>query len=122
MSRESRRINLEKTVAVLEDRFCEDLEAALRRCAAGGSQDLFGHNELPLRSQYGKRARVWFADADALLELGNEIDEVRGKLGLPAFPPYARYIEYRKRRNAQAPGQHQLAVDFLKELDDKKGR
>ncbi|GAC1389139.1 MAG: hypothetical protein NVSMB31_04640 [Vulcanimicrobiaceae bacterium] len=75
-----------------------------------------------MRSQYGKRAKAWFADADALLELGTEIDAIREKLGLPSFPLHARYIEYRKRRGAKAPGQHQLAVEFLKELENKKGR
>jgi len=55
--------------------------------------------------------------ADPLLEQGDEIMRLRGKLGVEEeFPPFQRYLFYRKLRSSNTPGEPKLALQFLTEL------
>jgi hypothetical protein len=116
VSRAARRQKLEAQLRSLEEQFSSDLVAALRECAAG-TWGLFGQNdalavEMPLlRSAYMKTA-------EALIHDGEEIEELRRELGFnEAFNPYKRFVEFRKMRGSNVPGEPKLAVQFLMELE-----
>ena len=56
--------------------------------------------------------------ADALIRDGDEIEELRRKLGFTeAFHPYKRFVEFRKMRGSNVRGEPKLAVQFLTELE-----
>ncbi|MDQ6926997.1 MAG: hypothetical protein M3154_12290 [Candidatus Eremiobacteraeota bacterium] len=118
MSRATRREKAEGELAHLEARFRERLVAALRTCAAG-EWGLFGQNgRVDPRTPVHIAARLIPAGVDALLRLGDEIDELRSSLGFADKNAlFARLKAYRRLRPESAPGEPQLARQFLAELE-----
>jgi hypothetical protein len=92
----------------LEHQYRALLEAALRDCAAG-SWGLFGHNaHLP-----GYRPPDALAE---LVDLADDIDALRSRLGERPFELHARFLQARGRLDANAPGEPKLAALWLAEL------
>ena len=117
MSRASRRAGLEHSLELMEAEFTRTFGDALQRCAAG-TCDLFGQNDAAI-AQMGRylRDKLASADAAALLELGDAIEEARAQLGLPPFEHYQRYLKYRRRRGDNRPGEPALARELLAEIN-----
>src|SRR4051812_5939324 len=110
--------SLEQRLAAMESDYLMLLEAALKQCARG-HWGLFGHNDRALR-QLGKSARENLISAEArrLLELGAEIEALRGKLGyVEAFAPHARLTEMRASVEANTPGEPKRAQQWLEEME-----
>jgi len=108
---------MERDVQEREATFQRTLVDALNRCAHG-SWGLFGQNDRAL-AQAGQRHLLlrYTADARTLIEFGDEIERVRAELGLPAFPLYQRFLDYRRRRDANDLGEPRLAREFLAEIE-----
>jgi hypothetical protein len=50
--------------------------------------------------------------------MGEEIQRLRRRLGIvQPFSPFERYMQYRQRQSANAPGEPRLAVQLLKQLE-----
>lgn len=116
MSRASRRAGIELTLAGLEADFRRTLVDALNRCSAG-EWGLFGQNETAIAAlPRGARERLASSDAANLLELGDEIERLRAALDLPPYAAFQRFLEYRRRRDANPPGEPKLARQLLEEI------
>lgn len=113
MSRASRRAGIEMTLEGLEVDFRRILIDALHRCS-NGLWGLFGQNDNALASlSRPERKRLASSDASNLIDLGNEINELRIRLGLPPYALYQRFLEYRRCRGANVPGEPHLARKML---------
>jgi hypothetical protein len=107
---------MEITLDGLELDFKHALIEALEQCCSG-VWGLFGQSDnaianLPRRL----RERLASGDAAKLLELGDEIERLRAELGMPPHELYQRFLEYRRRRDANAPGEPKLARQMLDEI------
>jgi hypothetical protein len=117
MSRSARRQRQEAQLRSLEEQFPNNLVAALRQCAAG-KWGMFVQNDTVIATE-GKnlRERLKSTVSDELLEAGKEIERLRRELGdTDPLHPFRRYLEYRKRRSGNSPGEPKLAMQFLEEL------
>lgn len=117
MSRASRRKKLEAQLHMLEDRFLNDLVAAVRECAAG-KWGVFGQNDSVIERQPKPlRETLRSYSAARLIEDGETIRRLRHELGYhEPFSPFERYLHYRQMRSANSPGEPKLAAQFLAEL------
>jgi hypothetical protein len=120
MSRATRRQKLEAKLSQIEGEFRELLLQALNRCASG-EWGMFGQNDAVLQAHSpALYARLKSRSADKLLELGQQISDLRTTLGIQeSFHLFARYLEYRDRRSSNALGEPKLAAQFLAELNPK---
>lgn len=115
MNRTSRRDRAELQLRAFEEQFLNDLVAALRRCAAG-KWGMFGQND-HLASESSLLESVYTATAGKLMNKGQEITQMRRKLGYnEPFPPFERYLHYREMQSANSPGEPKLATQLLAEL------
>lgn len=118
MSRATRLAKDEHYRAALERRFQERLIEALVECAQHRVWGMFGQNDAADNAHFGKTPESLGSQAaEELLRLGSEINTLRARLGLEAFPLYHRYLWYRSQRGANALGEPQLAAAFLAELE-----
>ena|SRR5581483_7421775 len=110
--------SLERRLSALESEYLTHLKAALMQCA-GGHWGLFGHNDRAI-GQLGKYARenLMSAEARRLLDLGGEIDALRGKFGyVEPFAPHARLMQMRASVDSNTAGEPKRAEQWLKELE-----
>jgi hypothetical protein len=83
------------------------LVSALRACATG-HWGVFGRN-----------GEQW-DEGRALITLGEEISELRKRLGYAQpYDLYERFVAYRRRRGSNDPGEPKLAQALLDELADR---
>jgi len=92
-----------------EAEYREVLVSALERAAAG-SWGLFAHN--PDRVSTAK----WAPTVEQLCDLGQEIDEMRGDLGMEPFPLHEEFEESRGPVSSSAPGEPKQAKAWLTRL------
>lgn len=92
-----------------EAEYREALVSALERAAAG-SWGLFAH--APDRASTAK----WAATVEQLCDLGQEIDEMRGDLGMEPFPLHEEFEESRGPVSSSAPGEPKQAKAWLERL------
>jgi hypothetical protein len=117
MSRASRRSGMERTLNALESDFRRTLAEALQRCASG-VWGLFGQNDSVLASLGGNWRERFASDAVNLIELGEKIESLRARLGLPRYEMYQRFLRYRQERGGSRQGEPALARQFLTEMAD----
>ncbi|WP_374369359.1 hypothetical protein [Dongia sp.] len=113
MSRASR----ERKLMSLEAEYSEFLTAALERCAAG-KWGLLDQNDRATES-LGQFARhhLQSPDANHLLNLGAEIEQMRSQLGYAdSFPLHARLLQMRTIKDPNAPGEPRLAQEWLDDI------
>jgi hypothetical protein len=114
VSKASRTSKLEQRLGQLEVAFRNRLLAALKR-AECGALGLFGHHDLFEESR-------WLPDAmegQELVTLGQEIADLRARLGMEQFELLDRFLAYRGQVGPNAPGDSNLALKFLNETDLK---
>lgn len=117
MTSKRRLESLEKDLQLAEAAYEERLASALRRCS-GGQWGLFGTNDASLQAHLGAKSTLHSKDARELLERGDEILEMRQRLGyVDAFALHERFLAYRKSAtDPNAPGEPKLAQQFLNEI------
>ena len=119
MSKESRRVKLEKDLALLESTFRARLLAALRACAAG-HWGLFGRNNDVLEGAYGSNHKYISNEAQDLLSLGGKIDDLRARLGYTeGYALYGRFLAARNDRSPNTIGEPKQAQRFLDEISSE---
>jgi hypothetical protein len=107
-----RREKLEKQLESLESEYRVSLLRALHRCA-GGHWGLFGQNDHVPGAPKSD-------DASALLTLGDEISELRDRLGhSDSFALHDRFLAERGRQHANRLGEPKIAQAWLGELGKK---
>lgn len=117
MSRSGRRNKMEAQLHTLEEQFSTKLIPALRECA-GGRWGMFGRYDDVIAGQGNDIGEMLKSKAaEELLEAGEEIERLRRELGFTEpFRPFKRFLEYRRMRGSNVPGEPKLAVQFLEEL------
>jgi hypothetical protein len=108
------RPSYERQLTALEALYWERLLSALQKCARA-RWGLFAHNERAMR-QLGARARSPGPAVEELLELGSEIERLRGRLGLESFPLHDRLLRMRSSHDSNTLGEPKLAQRWLDEL------
>lgn len=118
MTKDMRRAKAEQELRILESAFKSQLIEALQACATG-RWGMFGHNDEALKKAYPKpAARLISADAQGLLAIGGEIEQLRSQLGYAAgFPLYERFVAMRNMRGSNMLGEPKLAQQLLDELE-----
>jgi hypothetical protein len=95
----------------MESEFESRLLTALGR-GERGAYGLFGkHGDFP--------ESIWLPEShegQALVELGQEIDQLRADLGIGGFALFATFMTYRARKDSNTPGDPKLAADFLRQI------
>jgi hypothetical protein len=109
MAKADRLERLDTRRAQVETEYLEALVSALRKAAAG-SWGLFGHN--PDRHAVAK----WAPIVEELCDMGHEIDEMRGDLGMEPFPLHQEFEESRGPVPPTAPGEPKQAMAWLNRL------
>jgi 2'-5' RNA ligase len=107
----------EHKLDVMEAEYAALLKAALQKCASG-QWGLLGQNDAALQ-QLGRHARARWScpEADELLELGSQIERLRGRLGFAEpFTPHERLLRTRSLKGANTPGEPRLAREWLDEI------
>jgi len=100
----------EAEIASLESEFRTKLVTALRICA-NGRWGLFGQNEHILGDQP--------SDVEELFEIGESIEELRRKAGIPErFEMYMSFKSKRGRQGENTLGEARLAKKWLDELGE----
>ena len=112
MSRADRLERLNDQRLVLEGQFKALLVAALER-AAGGSWGLFQHNSDKISR------KAWEPAVAELCELGEQIDDARGRLGLEPFALFGEFTASRGPVASNAPGEPKQAEAWLERLSVK---
>ena len=113
--REDRHERKMRELAALEAEFRDRLIVALEDCARG-RWGLFGQNDHIEGGRWTVEARRT-SGADALLDLGAEIESLRRELGLTEpFALHARFLASRGRKTANDPGEPRIAKAWLAEL------
>jgi hypothetical protein len=110
MAKAQRLERIDQRRAELEREYREVLIAALRE-AASGSWGLFGHN--PDRWTRAK----WEPAVTELCDRGQEIDRLRGDLGLDPFELHQQFEASRGPVLSNAPGEPKQARSWLKDLE-----
>lgn len=109
MARADRLERMDNRRVELEAEYEEALVAALRKAAAG-SWGLFDHNEDRVM-----RAN-WQPIVTDLCDRGQEIDQIRDRLGLESFPLHREFEASRGRVSSNAPGEPKQAEAWLDRL------
>ena len=109
MSRADRLERLDSQRLAHEAEFADLLIAALRE-TAGGSWGLFGHNS----DKFTRK--LWDTRVAELIELGEQIDEMRAALGLQPFALLAEFQASRGPVPSNAPGEPKQAKAWLERL------
>jgi hypothetical protein len=108
---------LEKDLQLAEAAYEERFTVALRSCI-GGKWGLFGANDAAHEAHFGSKNPLYSKDAGELLERGDEIAELRSRLGhIEPFNLHERFLAYRKMATgANAVGEPRLAQQLLDEI------
>jgi len=109
MARADRLERLDARRAELEVEYEELLVSALRKSAAG-SWGLFDHNRDP------HRRAAWKQIVTQLCDLGQDIDEMRDKLGLEQFALHQEFEASRGPVPSNAPGEPKQARAWLERM------
>ena len=112
----NRREKQEADLSDLEAKYRTRLIADLKDCSAG-YLELFGTNE-HLEGEYPFLQRS-FREARDLIAFGERIEKVRVRLGFSEpFALHQRFLEYRRMRGPNCPGETRQAIRFLDELNE----
>jgi len=116
MTTSQRQERQERLLARLEAEFRDALLPALRQCA-NGKWGLFGQNDGLEDYSKGLSKRMRSAEAHAPIELGDEIETLRARLGFAEpFPLYERFKQLRRLTGRNRLGEPKLATAWLREL------